>query len=147
MRRWALRLFVFLLLGAIVNVAVAWGCATWWPNQATVDYVHGATLYEFGGRTLHATTIRLDRAGLPLRSIGWKAQTDLGNSQELLPMRPIWPGFAINTVFYAAVLWVLFAAPFALRKWRRIKRGRCPKCGYDLRGSETRTCPECGAIR
>ena len=29
MRRWLTRLAVFLLLGAIVNVAVAWGCAAW----------------------------------------------------------------------------------------------------------------------
>ena len=27
MKRWALRICVFLMLGAIVNVAVAWGCA------------------------------------------------------------------------------------------------------------------------
>ena len=52
---------------------------------------------------------------------------------------------AINTVFYAGLLWLLFAAPFALRRHRRIKRGLCPKCAYDLRGSESRVCPECGA--
>jgi hypothetical protein len=66
---------------------------------------------------------------------------------RLIGWKPIWPGFAINTVFYAAVLWMLFAAPFALRKWRRIRRGLCPKCGYDLRGggTDSATCPECGA--
>ena len=71
---------------------------------------------------------------------------------RLLPLRPIWPGFAINTVFYAFILWLLFAlggTPFALRRRRRIKRGLCPKCAYDLRGSATdsTTCPECGATR
>jgi hypothetical protein len=35
MRRWAPRIFVFLLLGAIVNVAVAWACA--WIPRATID--------------------------------------------------------------------------------------------------------------
>jgi hypothetical protein len=61
--------------------------------------------------------------------------------------RALWPGFAINAVFYAAILWLLFAASFALRRWRRIKRGLCPKCGYDLRGSadDSSLCPECGA--
>ncbi|MFB3112460.1 MAG: hypothetical protein ACE10G_10540, partial [Gemmatimonadales bacterium] len=29
MKRWISKLVVFLLLGAVVNVAVAWGCATW----------------------------------------------------------------------------------------------------------------------
>jgi hypothetical protein len=68
----------------------------------------------------------------------------------VLPTKAIWPGFAINTAFYAFVLWMLFAlggTPFALRKWRRIRRGLCPKCGYDLRGggsSESTACPECG---
>jgi hypothetical protein len=35
----------------------------------------------------------------------------------LVPLRPVWPGFAINTVFHATILWLLFAAPFAFRKW------------------------------
>jgi hypothetical protein len=68
--------------------------------------------------------------------------------RPLLPLLPIWPGFAINTVFYAAVLWMLFAVPLALRKRRRIKRGWCSKCAYDLRGRPPATstvCPECGA--
>ena len=67
-----------------------------------------------------------------------------GGRPRVLPYRPIWPGFAINTVFYAFVLWLLFATPFALRRRRRIKRGLCPKCAYDLRGIESQICPECG---
>jgi hypothetical protein len=71
------------------------------------------------------------------------------NELKVLPFKPIWPGFAINTLFYAAILWLLFAAPFALRRRRRIKHGLCAKCGYDLRGSPARAdsplCPECGA--
>jgi hypothetical protein len=64
----------------------------------------------------------------------------------VLPLRPIWPGFAINTVFYAGLLWLLFAAPSALRRRRRIRRGLCPACAYDLRGggSASQQCPECG---
>ena len=60
-----------------------------------------------------------------------------------LPLRPIWPGFAINTVFYAAVLWGLFGAPFALHRRRRIKRGLCPACAYPVGTNEV--CTECGA--
>ncbi len=63
---------------------------------------------------------------------------------DFLPSSYAWPGFAINTLFYAVILWMLFAAPFALRRWRRVKRGLCPACGYDLRGSSADVCPECG---
>ncbi len=63
--------------------------------------------------------------------------------QRNIQRRPIWPGFAINTVFYAFVLWLLFAAPFALRRRRRIKRGLCPKCAYPVGTNEV--CTECGA--
>jgi hypothetical protein len=59
-----------------------------------------------------------------------------------LPLLPIWPGFAINTLFYAAILWLLFAAPFALRRRSRIRRGLCPACAYKI--GESPICTECG---
>jgi hypothetical protein len=63
----------------------------------------------------------------------------------VLPLRPIWPGFLINTLFYAVILWLLICGPFVLRRHIRLKRGRCPKCGYDLRGQLPGAgCPECG---
>jgi hypothetical protein len=61
---------------------------------------------------------------------------------RVLPLTPIWPGFAINTLFYAAILWLSFAAPFALRRRRRIKRGLCPACAYPVGKSDV--CTECG---
>ena len=62
-----------------------------------------------------------------------------------VPLRPIWPGFAINTIFYAAILWMLWLSPFVVRRVIRRKRGHCIKCGYDLRGAEHEVCPECGS--
>ena len=62
-----------------------------------------------------------------------------------LPCRPIWSGFAMNTIFYAAILWFLTLGPFAARRLIRRRRGRCIECGYDLRGAEHEVCPECGA--
>jgi len=61
-----------------------------------------------------------------------------------LPLRPLLPGFAINTIFYAVILWILWSSPFTARGMIRRKRGLCIKCGYDLRGAEHAACPECG---
>jgi len=60
-----------------------------------------------------------------------------------VPLRPIWPGFAINTLFYAGVLWVLFCGPFALRRMIRRRRGRCTHCAYPI--GQSLVCTECGA--
>ena len=39
---------------------------------------------------------------------------------KALPLRPIWPGFAVNTLFYAALLWLLIPGPFVLRRFIRV---------------------------
>jgi len=59
-------------------------------------------------------------------------------------MTPQPTGFAINTVFYGALLWMLWLSPFVVRRVIRRKRGHCIKCGYDLRGDFSTGCPECG---
>lgn len=66
---------------------------------------------------------------------------------KVLPLRPIWPGFSINTTLYAAIVWMLWSSPFVVRRFIRRKRGLCIKCGYDLRGHSGGggVCPECGA--
>lgn len=51
------------------------------------------------------------------------------------------------------VVWLLTAVPAALgvrgwlrraRRRRRLSRGLCPTCGYDVKPSESTSCPECG---
>jgi hypothetical protein len=64
-----------------------------------------------------------------------------------IPLEPIWAGFAINTIFYAAIAWGLFAVPGAVRRRLRHKRGQCAACGYSLRESVSDRCPECGNTR
>jgi hypothetical protein len=59
-----------------------------------------------------------------------------------LPYRPIWPGFAINTIFYAAILWVVWFTPGMVRRRIRRRRGLCPACAYPIGLSPV--CTECG---
>jgi len=61
-------------------------------------------------------------------------------------MNPIFPGFIINTLFYAAIWFGIFFGVATLRRFIRKKRRRCVKCSYDLRGApgDDKGCPECG---
>jgi len=248
MRRRVFTILLSLLLGAIVNIAVAWGCALWvdavplgsseqWQSGAShleqprwdVMVVEGAAStsvfatasrvsrpgplppgasqeeierhredtrrYEAGepfaswsepasrvvsvpswSRASHRPTAEeIDRVryteearGWPMRCLlsrhdakrpgphaawgtfvpGWaidleKEQGTLG-IPRVLPLRPIALGFIINTLLYAAALLLMFIACAYVRRLMRIRSGRCPQCGYDLRGDLERGCPECG---
>ena len=104
------------------------------------------------------------RSGLPIRSLKWEATRSdgyllvitggwwIGESSlyerlsmiysKRLPLIPIWPGFAVNTIFYGAIIWLLIPGPFALRRLIRRRRGLCPACGYPV--GESDVCSECG---
>ncbi len=215
MKRRLTKLVVFLLLGAVVNVAVAWGFVLGVPlanrpgDILSTDIAPGEREVRFVQRMSGRTRINwitqesepdglptgfwrtddaragsCDLAGWPRRGLscsnhsewiilwngagtsrthpdqrnrmidgGFKLspeyQTWLSTRLRLsiwraLPFRPIWPGFAINTIFYAAILGMLWLSPFVVRRVIRRNRGRCIKCGYDLRGDFSAGCPECG---
>lgn len=59
-----------------------------------------------------------------------------------LPLFPLWPGFALNTLLFAATLAVLWHVPVGVRRMSRWRAGRCLACGYSIEGLDT--CPECG---
>ena len=212
MKRHLFRLVLFLILGAIINVAVAWGCAqlipyplikqelrdsdlsiwrvqmrTGWPSEP----YHRMSATAFGKR-YEVMSGRIDfanasappgwlkgiykewRDGWPLPCLARHTRLSFGKNipsgygfaagqeerglvvppqngmfaglRELrLPIEPVWPGFAVNTFFYAAIVWSLTLGPFTARRIIRRKRGRCIKCGYDLGHADHRVCPECGA--
>ncbi len=237
MRRRLLIVAIFLLAGAVVNVAVAWGCAAWFPfetrqrrpHEYAIDYIrrnlsadpdaaeivdywrirrHGALYFSASRQHLdteddeppnfrswswpegmtpealrprwlqvrpYCDSVLVHRYvfawGWPLLSLWCEhevvdihsltppriyrvhggIETSLepiklyyGTYARVLPLRPIWPGFAVNAIFYAAILWLLIPGPFALRRLVRRRRGLCPACGYDLRHGEHEACPECG---
>jgi len=86
---------------------------------------------------------------------GWAIGHPLSREVEALPAkglpwRPLWSGLLANAVLLGAPLVaipMLFAAGIrALRA--RIRRGRCPACGYLRTGlAPDARCPECGAER
>ena len=227
MKRRLLIIAVFLLLGAVVNVAVAWGCAlslrfgggdvdTWTlsgkvaparlfavyekpgyravsttlvPNQQDVDYFVDVRQYRIetpvplgwlgeireSDRLPHEMfpQSRFDAYGWPMRSLWcgfsfvlsplprhWTVSDFFGGVQlepfvppegdpiwhrhHVLPVGAIAVGLAVNTVFYAALLWLLrlLIRARTLRRYLRLRRGLCPKCAYPM--GESAVCTECG---
>lgn len=69
-----------------------------------------------------------------------------GLGDRPLPLRPIVVGFAADTALYSFAWWfALFVAKKTRRWWRRAK-GQCEHCVYDLRGTSSDRCPECGNV-
>jgi len=66
------------------------------------------------------------------------------STNDRLPIMPVFPAFAYNTLTFAAGWFVVLLAFGATRRAFRRQRGRCPQCAYNLRGDFTTGCPECG---
>ena len=197
-KRMIFKLLLFLLAGAIINVAVAWGCAyfsseqVWmYPGEWGEEHPTPADVLwvQAGGHELHpnpkvvtwnavgvqtrivrlrwpAWVLEVAEAGfevslpfvpsawqisqgwpfssmyseywvrgtskppapdLPSSTTRWAFSSDgLGswgpNSRRFFALDPIFPGFAINTIFYAAIVWGLFAVPGAVRRRMHSRR-------------------------
>jgi hypothetical protein len=102
-----------------------WEDARGWPMVCLLSYSA-----DFGGRA--ETPWAIDLGG---------TQGPMG-LPRVLPLRPILISCAANTVYYAAVLWLMVLGPGTLRRFIRRRRGLCPACGYPI-GESTR-CTECG---
>jgi len=89
--------------------------------------------YPWASVSPHATM----HDALRIESSPWS-----GNDVVFLPLRPIWPGFLINTLLYGATLWLLFFGFAMMRRYRRRRRGACPYCRYPRGASDV--CSECG---
>lgn len=61
-----------------------------------------------------------------------------------LPIRPLWFGLAIDVALFGGVWFGVVAGPRAMRVHWRLRRGRCPECGYDLAAEFVAGCSECG---
>ena len=64
---------------------------------------------------------------------------------RVIPLAPIWTGFAVDTLFYTAVwivLLLLLVGPGIIRRTVRHIRSLCPACAYPI--GESAVCSECG---
>ncbi|UCD76821.1 MAG: hypothetical protein JSV91_07810 [Phycisphaerales bacterium] len=126
--------------GDYTEMQTVW--AGWPARSLTGDRINAMTTASGGDPTVAG--IRYEWAWGPDSSGGsfvrWKPR--------LVPLRPMWPGFAINTLLHALIAWLLIRGPFIARHYSRReirrRRGRCLKCGYELRGDYGAGCPECG---
>jgi hypothetical protein len=103
------------------------------------------------GRTLGKPGCYSEVLTLPTWRTGlrpsWRKNRRIGDHfySCILGVRPVWPGFALDTLLYGALAWGLWRAPLAIRRGLRRRAGRCVKCGYDLRATPIGSrCPECG---
>ncbi len=186
---------LYLVLGAVTTVAVAWVCAVqvkqlflgytaiddedaaWWSRRAPAAYRDGPadwvlTRQGIGvqerslwapvriGSARRVTRHRRIRVGWPLHALEgvlWTTPdpkrsvtaeailevTGRGGARERLPLRPLWPGFLVDSIAGGAVLWLLVNTPRGVRRLGRRLRSRCPGCGYPVGSSPV--CTECGA--
>lgn len=67
---------------------------------------------------------------------------------DALPARPIWPGLIGNVALYTLIMAICVYGPLwmlrDIRRHHRSRQGRCGHCSYDLSGSDSQLCPECG---
>ena len=193
MKRATVRIVLFLLLGAIINVGVAWGCVVAVPialrpaeitiREVSADYQQVQCVQRAFGRTRETWGERFalpvvidsgspfgqrpavsswERTGWPMRALycstsahelayttdagevlaaGSEGEIDDGielgperfavpsspllvTTWRALPLRPLWPGFAVNTIIYAALSWVFFASASQARRYIRRKCGQ-----------------------
>lgn len=126
-----------------------------WPAPAMRCGSYAGTFFSHG-YPLHRTHTprRSIHGGFELMTRGPSASSrvayNVGSHKILdrfaLPLLPLWPGFLLNTFFYALLLFGAWRLPGMLRRAVRRRRGRCAGCGYSRDGLDAGTaCPECGA--
>ncbi len=106
-----------------------------WPMRSMRTWIMSAPPYEITDERDYEMTMGVDAA---------KVVPFFKNRRRLpIPLLPIPLGFTLNTLFYAALLYVPVLGFGALKCRQRARRGLCPACAYDLAGMTT--CPECGS--
>ncbi len=132
-----------------------------WSRMAQLDsaevcehlkslFVHGSIWEVASGWPMHsATYLASELSGHRGFVVQEGAEMSSTMSEDsgmtrVIPLNIYWPGAIINTLTYAAALFVPLTLIAMTRRHLRGRAGRCPHCGYDLRATTTGICPECG---
>jgi hypothetical protein len=75
----------------------------------------------------------------------WRARNPRMSSLRWSRYRILFPHWAAAIVLGVPPLALILPLRAFVRKRRRVRRGQCLSCGYDLRATPGR-CPECGAV-
>lgn len=118
-----------------------------WPFHALIGGHHlGQTgIHQFEGHYIGYWVERERRKG------HWGLRRHFESGGFLIPLKPIFIGIGLDTLFYAWI-WVGIMRRWSGLMHRRIvwirqrltRKGLCWKCRYDLRGNLHKRCPECG---
>jgi hypothetical protein len=111
------------------------------------------TFYGMPFRSMRTTRLQIEDAQRRFRDVdGSVLERGMAVPRVLNPgglttlrlaLRPMWPGFVLNSLVYAVLALVTMLGLARLRADRRRRRGRCVRCNYLLAGLDV--CPECGA--
>ncbi len=136
--------------------------AAQWPEQGAPPSIPGV---NYG-----ITLTQLEAIGWPFLSLRGRVDTSPDQSTTTLrgliytrsPLLDTFPrsreaalcyhpmplGYALNTIFYAALAVAILLPISILRRTLRTRKGRCPTCNYDLHATpDSLPCPECGTPR
>jgi hypothetical protein len=84
--------------------------------------------------------------GLPLSSGDDRSFAGTSGPRPIMaiPTRPHWPGLLRSWAAWSAIAGFVWIVPAEARRRSRYRRGKCPRCGFNLKGNHHSGCPECG---
>jgi hypothetical protein len=140
-------------------VATGWTLPALWcacERLGAVPEQPGTRELRFDGELVSSCDMRRRfgdrRRHFPEHGMAIEGGLDLGpyrrhpkgvRQRRILPLRPLWPGFAVDTLVFAAGAWpLLLIAGAVRRRLTRLKRGHCPDCNHPIGGQTG--CGNCG---
>jgi len=123
------------------------------PRPFVPDWVHIPETPEDRTGPVKVGSAVTVRAGLPITCVrggfeiaspnppSFFGSLEVRAIETVFPLIPMPARFAANSAGYFGVLVAISMA----RRWRRLRKNRCPACGYDQSGTpDGAACPECG---